>query len=373
MQRHDHPLLSTSIGCQRTVSSFHFGVVDPDASKVYIQASLHAEEIPGMLVAHQLKQRLIAAEQDGSLRGSVVLVPVANPIGLSQRLDHKPMGRFEFASSQNFNRHYPDLAHAVASTVAPLLTSDARHNVHTIRQAVGSFIAQWQPTTEIDSLRKTLLGLSYDADVVLDLHCDWEAVMHLYTQDRCWPGLEPLSTLLQARAALLAPSADGFDDCHCSLWSTLHKELATPDRPIPQACLATTLELRGESDVYYHHADQDTQAIWDFLSLRGVVHTAKTVELPAPACHATPLAGSESLCAPHAGLVVFVRHPGDVIRAGEEVAHIIDPVNDITTPIRAQVDGVFYARIKDRYTWAHGEIGRIAGATAFKTGNLLGF
>jgi predicted deacylase len=41
------------------------------------------------------------------LQGEVVLVPVANPIGLAQRLDHKPMGRFEFDTSENFNRITP--------------------------------------------------------------------------------------------------------------------------------------------------------------------------------------------------------------------------------------------------------------------------
>jgi hypothetical protein len=36
------------------------------------------------------------------------------------------------------------------------------------------------------------------------------------------------------------------------------------------------------------------------------------------------------------------------------------------------VDGVFYARIRDRYITAGGEIGKIAGARAFRTGALLG-
>ena len=77
---------------------------------MYVQASLHAEELPGMLAAFHLRALLDQAEAAGRLRGEVVLVPVANPIGLAQRIDHKPMGRFELDSSENFNRHYPDLA-----------------------------------------------------------------------------------------------------------------------------------------------------------------------------------------------------------------------------------------------------------------------
>ena len=91
MQRIDHPLLSNSLGSQKTVTSFHFG--EPGTGlKIYIEASLHAEELPGMLVAHHLRADLEAFESAGQIRGEVVLVPVANPIGLAQRLDHKPMG-----------------------------------------------------------------------------------------------------------------------------------------------------------------------------------------------------------------------------------------------------------------------------------------
>ena len=102
MVRTEHPLLSPSLGHQKTLVSFHYG--DPSARpKVYLQASLHAEELPGMLVAHHLRPALEQAEREGRLRGHVVLVPAANPIGLAQRLDHKAMGRFEFETAQNFN------------------------------------------------------------------------------------------------------------------------------------------------------------------------------------------------------------------------------------------------------------------------------
>ena len=120
MQRIDHALISPSLGSQRTLSSFHFG--SPDAGlKVYLQASLHAEELPGMLVAHHLRSLLEGAENAGLLRGEVVLVPMANPIGLAQRINHKPTGRFELDSAENFNRNYPNLAQAVLNGLAARL------------------------------------------------------------------------------------------------------------------------------------------------------------------------------------------------------------------------------------------------------------
>jgi hypothetical protein len=38
----------------------------------------------------------------------------------------------------------------------------------------------------------------------------------------------------------------------------------------------------------------------------------------------------------------------------------------------AGVAGVFYARVRDRYALSGAEIGKIAGATPFRTGELLG-
>ena len=100
MERREHPLLSPSLGSQKHLVSFRYGAADA-RPKVYLQASLHAEELPGMLVAHHLRPLLEAAERAGRLRGQVVLVPAANPIGLSQRLNHRAMGRFEFGTASN--------------------------------------------------------------------------------------------------------------------------------------------------------------------------------------------------------------------------------------------------------------------------------
>ncbi len=375
MRQDTHPLLSASLGSQRQLHSFHFG---PEGArpKVYIQGSLHAEELPGMLTAHHLRALLQAAEARGELRGQVVLVPMANPIGLGQRLDHKPMGRFEFDTAQNFNRHYPDLATAVFETVRGRLGADSRANVATVRAAVGQYLQAWTPATELDSQRRALLLLAHDADVVLDLHCDCEAVMHLYSERACWPPLEPLARLLGCQAVLLAHESGGgpFDERLSGLWWQLAERLqaAGVDAPLPQACASATVELRGEADVCHDLARQDAQAILAYLQHLGVVHAAPAPVLPAPACEPTPLAGSETLRSPVPGVLVFHAEPGQRLAAGDAVADVIDPVADRVHVVRAGVAGVLYARVKDRYLHAGGEVGKIAGAVPFRSGNLLG-
>ena len=375
MKRTEHPLTSPSLGVHKSVTSLHFGT--PGARpKVYLQASLHAEELPGMLVAHHLRSLLSEADQKGHIVGEVILVPVANPIGLAQRLDHKSHGRFEFDTSENFNRHYPDLAREVAAIVGDQLGDDPQSNTDIVRAAIGKYLAEWRPTTELQSLRKVLLSLAFDADYVLDLHCDCEAVMHLYTEEACWPSLEPLAQLLQCDAVLLAKNSGGgpFDECLSGVWWQLGQMLKAKGHaaPLPQACHTTTIEFRGEADVEHALAQCDAHALSRFLAHVGAMHQLEPTPMPPARCNPTPLAGSETLTSPVPGLLVFCVPVGQVVNAGDLIAEVIDPVQDSTYPIRAGVAGVFYARVRERYLTTGAEIGKIAGAIPFRTGELLG-
>lgn len=373
MRRIDHSLLTASLGSSRTLTSLHFGTSGA-RPKIYIQASLHAEELPGMLVAHHLRGLLQAEEDAGRILGEVVLVPVANPIGLAQRLDHKPMGRFELGSSENFNRHYPALALAIWPHIKGRLGQDPAANRDLVREALHQFLANWSPDTELQSLRKTLLSLSVDADRVLDLHCDCEAVIHLYSEDVCWADIEPLARLLQCQAALLAHNSGGaaFDESLSGLWWQLAELVRAEglDVPIPQACASTTVELRGEADVSHLHAAADAAALLDYLRHQGAVSGAASLpELP---CKATPLAGSETLTASQPGILVLLANAGQTLAVGDPVADIIDPISGGVHTVYAGVAGVLYAHIRDRYVTAGAEIGKIAGSIPFRTGDLLG-
>lgn len=375
MQRTDHPLLCSSLGSHKTLTSFHFGPAG-SRPKVYIQASLHADELPGMLVAHHLRGLLAQAEAAGQLTGQVVLVPVSNPLGLAQRVNHKPMGRFDLDTSENYNRHYPNLAKAIEADVRETLDQDGLTNVVRVRSAVGRYLHQWTPTTELQSLRRTLLMLAHDADHVLDLHCDCEGVMHFYTEEPCWPTLAPLAHYLGCEAILLARNSGSgpFDECLSGVWWQLAQALESKGRTpvLPQGCCSTTIELRGEADVSHALARTDAQAIASFLKHTGVWTGTAVPPVPPPRCAATPLAGSETLCSAVPGLVVFAAQVGQRLSVGDLVAEVIDPIDNRTHGVRAGVAGVMYARIRDRYITAGGELAKIAGATPFRTGELLG-
>jgi len=378
MNRITHRLGPASIGNERSLVSVHYGAPG-SGEKAYLQASLHADELPGMLVMHHLIGLLDVAELAGRMRGEVVLVPVANPIGLAQGILHGRLGRFEMASGENFNRGYPDYQTAITRAVEARLGPDALDNRTIVREAMRAHVAAIEPSTELMALRKTLSSLACDADIVLDLHCDLEAILHLYCESPYWLQCEPLARLLGAETVLLAKDSGGasFDEHLSGVWwrldERLEREHGAARPPIPLASMAVTVELRGQIDVSHALAIQDARAVFDFLVHRGLVAAAaeRAPELPPLRCRPTPLAASEDVNAPHAGVVVFARDPGDDVVAGDVVAEIIDPMSRLVTPVRAKYAGRLYARALRRYVNPNDTIARIAGTTPFRTGNLL--
>lgn len=338
--------------------------------KIYVQAGLHADESPGHLAAQSLRRRLEALEAEGRIAGEVVLVPVANPIGLSQRVNGVFHGRFDMADGGNFNRHFPNLTEAAAAAIAGRLGRDEAANAELVRSALKAALADVPARTPTEGLKKHLLAEAVDADVVLDIHCDSEAVMHLYTLTPQAEAFAPLSALLGARAMLLATESgdDPFDEAVSRPWFELRRRF--PDAPIPLGGLSTTLELRGQADVTEAYADADAAAIVDFLVLRGAI-SGPAPAIPDAACRPTPLAGSQALEAPCPGIIVFHREAGDVVSTGDVVATLVDPVSGARTPVPARTDGVLYARCGTRFAHAGKRLGKIAGDTPIRTGKLL--
>ncbi|MBV8603708.1 MAG: succinylglutamate desuccinylase/aspartoacylase family protein [Pelomonas sp.] len=371
MHTQHHALLEATPGTRRELVSHHYGTPGR-GPKVYIQASLHADELPGMLVAHYLKREFDGLAAAGRIAGEIVLVPMANPIGLSQRLLHAHLGRFELASGENFNRHYPEAFAAAGDAAAARLGADAQANVAVLRAALREAVAATPAETELQSLRRTLMGLACDADVVLDLHCDAQAVLHLYTETPCWPQCEPLAQWLGARVTLLAQdSGDSpFDEACSQVWRHWAARFGAA-HPVPQACLAVTVELRGSADVDHHDARRDARNIVHYLMERGAVAGTPPAR-PEPIGDARPLAGSMPVAAPVGGLLVFLREPGAEVHAGEAIAEVIDPLTQAVTPLASPVDGLLYARETLRFVSRGQRIAKVAGRDARRTGKLLG-
>jgi predicted deacylase len=367
-------LPSPAAGTTRSLSYLRFGLPE-QGPKAYIQASLHADELPGMLVAHHLRALLTALEQEGALLGEVILVPAANPVGLAQTLLGTSQGRFDLRTGHNFNRLFDNLSHDVWQRVQPQLGQDAQLNQQLIRAAIRASLADSQrdqvASDELSAQRLALMRLAADADVVLDLHCDCESLLHLYTGTPIWERVAPLAGLLGAHVALLETESgdDPFDEACARIWWDL-AALADGKFPIPLACLAATIELRGFADVNHATAARDAAAILDYLRLQGVLAGPPPLQVPA-ACEPTALAACMPLAAPSAGLVVYLRDLGESVRAGEPLIDLIDPVSGSVQQLLAPVDGYCFARENRRYVAPGTRLMKVAGKHALRRGSLL--
>ena len=365
-----HALPSATPGTTHELTSLHFGR-SAAMRKVYIQAALHADETPSMLVATVLRERLLALESRDALLCKVVLVPMANPIGLAQHVLGNFIGRFDLASGNNFNRGYPMLHEEIASAVDGNLTDDPRENVRTIRAAWRESLEKRRPKTEFEALQSTLMLLAHDSDIVLDLHCSREAALHVYTGESIWPQAEPLARYLGARASLLAidSGAASFDEAHSTAWWHLQQRFGR-QFPIPDGCIAVTVEHRGQRDVSHELAEQDAMAIVHYLTHLGLV-AGTAPPLPELAFPATPLAGSEQLTAPATGVLVYRVRVGDAVHVGQPLFDIVDPVSGHCVTIASQTAGVLYMGRDARFVRLGDPLGRVSGSRIIRSGNLL--
>ncbi len=379
MQTRTHPLDTSAAGAPHTVTSLHFG---PDSSnagghRALLQCSLHADEIPPMLVGWHLRQRLQALEAAGQLVGEVVLLPACNPIGLAQQVWGRLQGRFDLASGQNFNRHYPSLAAGAAQRFqagGSPLGADPQANTLALRAALQAELAALPAAGALQQLRHTLMRLALDADVVLDLHCDNEAVLHVYATPEHQGSALQLSHCLGAPLLLLAEdSGDGpFDEAQSGLWPQLRALLGAA---VPLAGFAATVELRGETDVDHALAAADAQGLLRFLQQQGFVRELNEPEpTPQPAppdCAVRPLAGCLHLHAPFSGVLVWHLPPGQWVQAGQPLADLVCPVSGRSEALPSPVDGLFFAREMQRWARTGQSVAKVAGAAPLRSGKLL--
>lgn len=430
MQQQHHPLLSATLGTQREIVSFHFGT--DSQQRVYIQAALHGDELPGMAVAWYLKQKLLALESAGKLKAKVTLVPVANPLALGQHWHGTHLGRFHTLSGQDFNRRFPALGDTLAAELAGSLTQSEYENKRLIRDAIDRHYRDRIAKSELEAQRFTLMRMASQADLMIDLHCDWDALPHLYTTPHAWPEIEPLARWLGSEVQLLAQISGGepFDEACCEPWLTLAERFGK-DYPMPRGLLPVTLELRGVADVSPEQAEKDADAIINALIEGGYIAaenllvsaevaapvidgdeltqvTANAVDIagmtensaaaraleavdvpaesdvikkrhsegagavsPALKHPATPLAACEYIHSPVSGLILHRKKLGTHIRPGEVVAEVVDPITDNVTPLVAEFGGVLYARHWAKFATAGMLVIRLAGKDEMRSGDLL--
>ena len=319
--------------------------------RAYLQASLHADELPGLLLNYHLIKLLDQADAKGEILEDIIVVPYANPIGLAQHFFGLHQGRFCFDSGVNFNRDYLDLDKLISSKIEKdLKLDDENHNVMIIRKAMIEAIDEDGAFDEEAVMKKELLKLACVADIALDLHCDSEALLYMFTHDDLWPQLSDLAAEIGSSCHLLSGLSGGnpFDEALSCPWQSLKQRYK--DYPIPMACQSATIELRGEGDVSHEFASKDSISFYKFLQRRGYIAGA-VGPIPNLLRDATPLTGVEMIMPTKPGIVCLNVKLGDFVNAGDVVCEIIDIENPYAQKeeLKCRTSGLIFSIFKNRY------------------------
>lgn len=354
-------------GTSRGIVVHHFGKRGA-RPKVYLQAAIHANELPGAMALHYLMPLLVDADKRGLIKGEIVVVPTVNPIGLAQLAGNNHLGRYDFLGRDNFNRNWLELSGAVAERVGSRLGKNAQENVALIRAAALAELGSMKPLNELQTLRVEVMKLSVDADIVLDLHCDQDAALHLFISKRDWPGpAQLLAADLGADATLYNdpfPQSLTFSGVHGGMWARLADRF--PEAAIPQACHSTTVEYRGQHDVSHALGEADGRNLYRHLIRRGLI-SGRAGKLPPLKNEATPIGGMDVGYSPATGILVYNFPKGTWVRKGQAVCDVIDPADargpKARTPVLARTDGLFYSgKQSGKLVWPGAVVFAIAGS-----------
>ena len=334
-------------GARFEFSIFHFDGGD-DAPSAYIQAGLHAEELPGVVAIDRLVRRLLTAESDGRIRGKVTLIPCCNPIGQSQFLFGDQESRFHLGTRMNFNRAFPlwdtpDSAPAQDS----IMSSDMR-------------------------LKTRLIELAMGHDIVLDLHCDAEALPYLYVPNDLWPAMLDVASAIKVEAVLLWSGDMGasFDE------AAFHPHLSASrcDFRISRIAVAT-VEYRGETDVNDNLAQEDADGLYRLLVGRGVIQDDGLERSRSFDGVVAPIENVEMIRSPVSGAVLFEAELGQRVEAGARLATILHSPGEANGEIEifAPQNGIVLTRYNRRFVPMGGDLIKLVGrqpSTSAKAGAL---
>ncbi|MEM7467234.1 MAG: succinylglutamate desuccinylase/aspartoacylase family protein [Pseudomonadota bacterium] len=357
-------LAPTFLGTTHKVQVYSYGPND-GAPRIYIQAGLHAGEHPGILVANQLKKRLSSLAEEGALLGRVDLVPVANPIGLGQILNGEINGRFDFVHRRNFNRQFPDVSAAVLKSVAKAKNGLAA--LEAVRHSAATAINAWPTSDHIDSLKRTLFRIAIEADITLDLHCDGESSVHVYTGGVNIEWCRLFANRIGAEVIATGNSDDGlaFDDALNKFWADVAGLIANPPSSLKQP-EAMTVELRGRADVSPTHARNDADAIINALMALNVIKAADELGQSSVTTNPPPVEIAakdiEVIHAKSPGILSYRVDLGQRCKPGQIIAELVDPYSSAKEGelIRCTRGGMLFSRHISKLAFPGMEVCKLA-------------
>ncbi|MEZ2329300.1 succinylglutamate desuccinylase/aspartoacylase family protein [Mesorhizobium sp. RCC_202] len=337
MQKTIERIAGDSEGVTYEYPVFRFDGTDKTAPSAYLQAALHAGELPGVVAIDALMPMLAKAEAEKRIKGPITIVPWANPIGRAQYHFGEHQGRFNLGTRTNFNRSFPLLAAPDARLLPDATFGGADRR-----------------------LKNRLIQLSLGTDIVLDLHCDDEGLAYLYIHTSLWPHMADCAAAMGADAVVLwsEDTSGTFEGASIMPYQNVPASVARFDRRA-----VTTVEYRGILDVDGAFAASDGAGLYRLLVTRRVVQDPTVAKFDRFSGPVVPLENIEMMPSPRAGAILYDVKPGDRVAKGDRLATIVHAPGEVggRTEVFAPQSGFILTRRSRRIIRTGEDLLKLAG------------
>lgn len=325
--REDIPFFTAPSGHELTFPIFRYrGQPGP---KVYIQASLHGAEVQGNAVIAEFMRYM---DQVKNFYGEILLVPMVNPLGTNNKVGSATAGRYDPSLGDNWNRMYyyctgkrkhehspeidinsllPSLVDKEPEEIKKIFRSHLKGSLEARRKEIEEYGA---PISK--QLCLAIQELSYDADIVLDLHTATRACRYLYAGN--FQREDAKYFKIPYVISIPHDFAGALDEANFSPWCDLADALKKKNVDFKVPINSFTIELGSEEVVNFEEAKTDLQYLKNFLIHKGVLNEKPGLE--ENRVYWSELKNFKAYYAPQGALYQFEKKPGEHFIPGETLA-----------------------------------------------------
>jgi len=292
--------------------TFDSGLPGPN---IYLQANLHGPEIFGTYLLGKIvdgfKKNISKVK---NFKGTLVIVPCANPMGSQNVAYNTMLGRWNPVSGVNWNRIFETKSF-----------SNKQEKLNFYKQQLAS------DNLSIElKLASQLMILSSKADYIIDIHTTGkESLNHIFSKGEYIKYFKSLKPEVVIETTNTIPEGS-FENA--SVWPLMNGQ----DTP-PITC---TWEASSHSIIDYLQIQERVEYLWNWLN---ETWQGKVVEGYKPENIISDTL-CENLISPIGGYFTWKKELGNIIKKGEDFVTFYQPNNDKFIDIKAEFNFILIAK-----------------------------
>jgi len=280
-----------------------------EGPSVYIQAGIHGQEHMGYGVALCLIEHF----KKYPPKGSVTIVPKANPYGMNVKMGDTTYGRFDPTTGANWNRNYVNWLNDPEAFVFKHKGASWFEVKKALKEVGVKSLERKGEQSYQNKLANQLQNLAVQHDVFLDLHCDGVSLPYVYCQDYALDYARRLGFDYHLTAS--CHFKESFDDAIIYPFWTVFEKMGFPIAQMDM--MSFTLELGSKEFFDLKKCQEYAERIVRFVSspYEKEPHNSKQ-----QFCHKNELI---TIYSPRAGMLFGFTSLGKLVLAGEPLCFLL--------------------------------------------------